>query len=285
MKCIMRYLKGTQNLGLVYRQQQNEATQNNMLRLVGFTDSDWAGDAEQRRSTAAYAVMAISAPLSWSSKRLHTICLSSTEAEYAARTEAAKELVSHRKFAEGLGQKYEHPTELLCDSQSAIALSQNPIYHARTKHIKIKHHYIRQLISEGEVILRYVATEENLADILTKPLPGLLHQKHVKGLGLTDVTLEKARPKSHTAHMEIFQAGADHKDTLGGRKPALAASSLLGGSIESTQTQSAGRIEQISRRIHEHHMSIEQAQLLLSKSVRTAARGSSRTMAVNECEV
>lgn len=197
VKRIMRYLEGTQNLGLIYRQQQNGSTENQMLRLVGFTDSGWAGDAEQRRSTTAYAVMAISAPLSWSSKRLQTICLSSIEVEYAACTKAAKELVSHQKFAEGLGRKYEHPTDLMCDSQSAIALSQNPIYHARTKHIEIKHHYIRQLISEGEVALRYVATEENVADVLTKPLPGPLHHKHVKSLGLSDITLEKAHSRSH----------------------------------------------------------------------------------------
>lgn len=159
--------------------------------------------------------MAITAPLSWSSKRLQTVCLSSTEAEYAACTEAAKELVSHRKFAAGLGRQLQKPTELMCDSQSAIALSQNPIYHARTKHIEIKHHYIRKLVVEGEVVLRYVAIEDNVADILTKPLPSRLHRKHVSALGLVDITSQKWHSRSHMAHWEIHRVAARNKDKKG----------------------------------------------------------------------
>lgn len=106
-----------------------------------------------------------------------------------------KELVSHCKSAEGLGKQLEKPTELLSDSPSAIALSQNLVYHARTKYMEIKHHYIRQLIADGEVSLRYVATEENLADILTRPLPAPLHHKHVAALGLADITFETWRSR------------------------------------------------------------------------------------------
>lgn len=107
---------------------------------------------------AAYVVMGSKAAISWSSKRLATICLSSTEAEYTACTEAGKELVSYRKFMQGLDMASTGPTQLHCDSQSAIALSQNPIYHARTKHVEIKYHFIRQLITEKEIQLLYVAT-------------------------------------------------------------------------------------------------------------------------------
>lgn len=217
----MRYVKGTTNLRLVYRKNVTADQDKVMLKLTGYTDSDWARDSEQRRSTAAYAVMANSAALSWSSKRLHTVCLSSTEAEYVACTEAAKELVSHRKFAEGLGAKPEGPTELLCDSQSAIALSQNPIYHARTKHVEIKHHYIRQLILEGEVILHYVATKDNTADVLTKALSTPLHQKHTQALGLCDVTSDSFRSKSDKVHWETLLESADDMDRLAEYWPEL----------------------------------------------------------------
>lgn len=103
VKCVLRYLKGTQNYGLVYKREELKNPGSSTLQIVSYTDSDWAEDPDLRRSTAVYVTMASSAPLSWSSKRLQIVCLSSTEAEYAACTEAAKELISHRKFAEGLG--------------------------------------------------------------------------------------------------------------------------------------------------------------------------------------
>lgn len=214
VKRVMRYLKGTQQYGLVYRQEQTEGASKPTLKVVGYSDSDWAGDADLRRSTAAYAIMANSAPLSWSSRRLPTVCLSSTEAEYAAVTEAAKELVAHKKLSEGLGFSTPGPLDLYCDSQSAIALSQNPVYHARTKHVEIKHHYIRQLIAQGDVVLKYIATAKNTADVLTKALPAPLHQKHMKALGLVDITCMTSHSIDRRDDLETLRDAAGGKDKL-----------------------------------------------------------------------
>lgn len=198
----MRYLQGTASLGLVYKKESDVSK----FRVIGFTDLDWAGDSDQRHSIAAYTIMAALAPVSWSCKRLQTICLSSTKAEYAACTEAAKELLSHRKFQEGLGLQLSGPTDLFCDSQLAIALSQNPIYDARTKHIEIKHHFIQQLVAEKEITLRYVATEENLADFLTKALPAPTHNCLTASLGLMDLTRDRRQ-----ADMQKIHKQSDHE--------------------------------------------------------------------------
>lgn len=102
---------------------------------------------------------------------------------------------SQRNFQSGLGLCLGGATELFCDSQSAIALSQNPVYHARTKHIAIKYHYIRELVANKEIALKYVSTTDNTADVLTKALPTPAHEKHVAGLGLVDLTSEPWRSK------------------------------------------------------------------------------------------
>lgn len=145
VKRVMRYFKGTVKFGLVYRKDEFELAIRNafLLKFTGFTDSDWAGDFEQRRFTAAYAVMVSSAVFFWSSKLFYTVCLFFTEAEYVVCIEAVKKLVFYRKFIEGLGVKAEYLTELLCDSQFVIALFQNSVYYVRIKYVEIKYYYIR----------------------------------------------------------------------------------------------------------------------------------------------
>lgn len=149
------------------------------MKFTGYTDSDWVRDFEQRRFTVVYAVMVNLAAFFWSSKRFYIVCLFFTEVEYVVCTEAVKELVFYRKFAEGLGVKSEGSTEFLCDLQSVIVLSQNLIYYVRIKYVEIKYYYIRQLILEGEVILYYVVIKDNTADVLTKVLFISLYQKYI----------------------------------------------------------------------------------------------------------
>lgn len=114
---------------------------------MGYFDFDWAGDADLRRSTAAYVIMVNSVLFFWSSRRLSTVCFLLTEAEYAAVTEAVKELVVYKKLSEGLGFFISGLLDLYCDFQSVIVLLQNSVYYVRIKYVEIKYYYIRQLIA------------------------------------------------------------------------------------------------------------------------------------------
>ena len=108
--------------------------------------------------------------MSWSSKKQPTVSLSSTEVEYKALCNATCEAVWIRRILEDVGHKQMKPSVLKCDNQSSIKLAYNPIYHARTKHIEIQHHFVREKIQEKEIVLTYCNTIENVANIFTKPL-------------------------------------------------------------------------------------------------------------------
>jgi len=168
MRRIMRYLKSTTSLCLVYEGE--------IEPLTGFTDSDWAGDRETRRSTSGYIFNLGSGAISWSSKRQSATALSSCEAEYIGQAQATKEAVWLRRLLVELQVAEEEghapiATVIYGDNQGAIALTKNPEFHARTKHIDIQHHFVREKQQSGEVDLRYIPTEQQVADGLTKALP------------------------------------------------------------------------------------------------------------------
>lgn len=131
-------------MGLTYKYEKEASLKT--LELTCFSNSDWAGDLDKRRSTTAFVILGASAAISWSNKKLQTVCLFSVEAEYSACTEAAKDVVCQRQFAAGLELGYSAPTRIYSDSQSAIALTQNPLFHFRMKHVEIRYHYVRQLV-------------------------------------------------------------------------------------------------------------------------------------------
>lgn len=164
-KRIMRYLRGTRKLELTFR--------GDLKPLVGYTDSDWAGDLETRRSTSGYLFNIGSGAISWSSKRQPTVSLSSCEAEYVAQTQATKEAIWLQSLLSQLVKDDEEPTATVIfgDNQGAIALAKNPQFHSRTKHIAIQHHFVREKQAEGKVDLQYIPTEQQVADGLTKALP------------------------------------------------------------------------------------------------------------------
>ncbi|EGU73768.1 hypothetical protein FOXB_15720 [Fusarium oxysporum f. sp. conglutinans Fo5176] len=168
VKRMFRYLKGSQNLELVY--------QGGLQPLLGYTDSDWAGDLETRRSTSGYVFNLGTGAISWSSKRQRTVALSSCEAEYMGQTAAAKEAVWLRGLLQELLKEYKEVPELKTtvifgDNQGAIAMSKNPQFHTRTKHIDIQHHYCREKVNDGTVEFQYISTGRQVADGLTKALP------------------------------------------------------------------------------------------------------------------
>lgn len=163
VKRIMRYLKGTSNLGLLY-------SKNASSECVGYSDSDWGGDLDDRKSTSGYFFQISGGPVSWRSKKQSCVALSTAEAEYMALASAGQEAVWMRQLtAELCGSPMDKLT-LFEDNQSAIQMTKNPQFHGRTKHIEIKYHFIRELVSNKVVQLQYCPTEEMIADMLTKGL-------------------------------------------------------------------------------------------------------------------
>jgi hypothetical protein len=162
-KHVLRYLCGTVDYGLDYHRGDG-------VRLVGYTDSDWAGCVSDRKSTSGCCFGLGSAVVSWFSRKQKSVALSSAEAEYMAASQASCEALWLRKMLIGLFGVQLRPTVIFCDNQSCIKLSENPVFHDRSKHIEIRYHFIRDYVQRGAVELQYISTEEQVADILTKAL-------------------------------------------------------------------------------------------------------------------
>ena len=139
-------------------------------------------------STTGYVAMLNNGAIAWRSKRQVTVALSTTEAEYMALAEATKELKWMRQLLEDLGQgpgKELDPTVLHTDNQGAISLAKNPVSHAKSKHIDIRHHFVRDAVMDKIIWLQYVPTNEMTADSLTKALSRQKHEKCAIGMGMT----------------------------------------------------------------------------------------------------
>ena len=163
-KRIVRYIKGTTNYGIRYTYCQN-------FKLLGYSDSDWAGSVDDMRSTTGFCFSFGSGVFSWCSKKQDVIAQSTAEAEYAAATAAVNQAIWIRKLLADLHMKQNEPTQIHVDNQAAISISNNPVFHGRTKHFKIKLYFLREVQKEGEIILHYCRTEDQTADVLTKALP------------------------------------------------------------------------------------------------------------------
>jgi len=161
-KRVLRYLQGTKDLGITYS--------NGDTVLVGYADSDWAGDQDTRRSVTGYVFVLCGAAISWGSKLQPTVALSSSEAEYMAACYAVQEAVHLRLLLKSLGYEQQGHTVIFEDNQGCIYMSQNPVMHKRAKHIDIRYHFVRERVAQGVVKLEYIKTEDQLADLLTKPL-------------------------------------------------------------------------------------------------------------------
>ncbi|GIL54468.1 hypothetical protein Vafri_9945 [Volvox africanus] len=162
-KGVLRYVAGTRNLGLVFRRRLSEV-------IDGYSDSDWAGDMNTRRSTTGYIFRVNGTAVSWSSQLQRTVAASSEEAEYQALSAAVREALWLSKLCEDLGVE-ESQMRIQVDSQGAMNLGNNPITSPRSKHIDVQHHLVRERVASGEVALQYCCTEKMVADVLTKALP------------------------------------------------------------------------------------------------------------------
>ncbi|PKU83090.1 Retrovirus-related Pol polyprotein from transposon TNT 1-94 [Dendrobium catenatum] len=162
LKRLLRYLKGTVNYGL-------PITKTNLV-LHSFSDADWAGDPISRKSTSGYCSFLGNNLISWTVKKQHTVARSSTESEYRSLAALTADILWLKRVLADFGIPPEQPTDLFCDNTSAIALANNPVFHARTKHIEIDQRFLREQITSNNIRLFPISTVDQVADILTKPL-------------------------------------------------------------------------------------------------------------------
>ncbi|KAL5568196.1 hypothetical protein UlMin_024771 [Ulmus minor] len=148
-KRILRYIKGTIDIGLLYSVSNN-------YKLVGYTDSDCGGDIDDRKSTSGFVFFMGDTAFTWMSKKQPIVTLSSCEAEYVAATSCICHAVWLRNLLKELSMTQEDPTQICVDNKSAIALAKNPVFHDRSKHIDIRYHYIRECITRKDVQVEYV---------------------------------------------------------------------------------------------------------------------------------
>lgn len=185
VKRILRYLKGTKNLGLLYVKQES-------TELTGYSDADWGGDNDDHRSTSGFLFQIGCAAITWRSKKQTCVALSTSEAEYMALSSAAQEAVWLRELMTELIRKPIKSTVIYEDNQSAICVAKNPQFHGRTKHIGIKYHYIREQVSNKKVELIYCPTENMVADTLTKPLSQLRFERLRLMCGMSSINLTES---------------------------------------------------------------------------------------------
>ena len=134
-------------------------------------DADWAGDPDDRRSTSGYLVYLVSNPITWSTKKQPTVSRSSTESTYRALAIATAELCWIRTLLKDLGIYLSQPPLLWCDNVFVLAIASNLVFHARTKHIEVDFHFVRERVLRKDLEVKFVSTIDQLADIFTKSLP------------------------------------------------------------------------------------------------------------------
>jgi ribonuclease HI len=172
---VLRYLAGTRSLGIMYG--------SNKPLLLGYSDADFAGDPDSRKSTSGYVFLLCGGAVSWSSRKQATVAASTTEAEYMACASAVKEALWLRMLLNDLGVAV-GPVNIMADNQSAIKIMRNPVSSMRSKHIDVAHHFVRERIARKEVVVAYVSTDAMVADVMTKALPTVKHVACCNGMGM-----------------------------------------------------------------------------------------------------
>jgi hypothetical protein len=179
VKRILRYIRGTESFGLFYTKAED-------FMLEGYSDSDWCGDVDDRKSTSGYVFFLGDTTFTWLSKKQPVVTLSTCEAEYVAAGGCVCHVIWLRRLLKELNFAQEKATQIYLDSRSAIELAKNPVHHERSKHIDLKFHFIREHVKEKEIELVHVKSEDQAADIFTKPLSTRLFEKMRNLLGMKD---------------------------------------------------------------------------------------------------
>lgn len=179
VKKILKYILGTQDIGLWYPKDVS-------FDLMGFSDANYAGSKIDRKCTSGTCHFLGQSLVSWSSKKQNSVALSTAEAEYIATGSYVAQVLWIKQQLEDFDLKFEK-VPIKCDNTSAINLSKYPIQHSRTKHLDIQHHFIRDHVQKGDILIEYILTENQLADIFTKPLMEDRFSKIRRELGMMDL--------------------------------------------------------------------------------------------------
>ena len=189
LKHLLRYIRGTTDLMLIFGSSDTG--------LIGHSDSDYAADRDDSKSTSAYVYTLFGGPISWKSQKQSVVATSTTEAEYIGLSNASREALYLTQLLHDfrLDPTLYDPALLYGDNQASIALSKNPKFHERAKHIRVHYHLIRDLVETNKIDLRYKATSEMIADSLTKALPRPALVRHREEMGL----LQESRDPSNVS--------------------------------------------------------------------------------------
>jgi hypothetical protein len=185
-KHLLRYLKGTVDIGLNYSRPTHVGALGTVNQLWGYVDSDWAGCADTRKSTSGYVLMLNRSAIAWKSKRQSVVALSTAEAEFIAASAMVQEVIYTRRLLEILGFPQVQPTPICEDNRTCIAWSEGSVGGSeRAKHIDLRAHFVHEAVKDKHLVLQQVSSWDNVADLMTKPLPAApfqLLRKRLLGL-------------------------------------------------------------------------------------------------------
>ena len=174
---VVGYIKNTMDHGLTYSRDFD-------ISPVAYVDADYGGCRDTRRSTSGYVFLMAGGAVSWSSKRQATVALSTVEAEYVAMSRCAQQMLWMHSWLSEVEIEYSLPGIIKGDNRGAIALTKNTKDHGKVKHIDMRHHYIRELLESGKIVMEQVSSANNLADLFTKPLPRDHHHRLLAALDI-----------------------------------------------------------------------------------------------------
>ena len=198
LRQVLRYLRGTQSLGLYYKSNERRG-----LELIGYSDSSYNSDPDDGKSTTGHIFYLNECPITWCSQKQEIVALSSCEAEFMAATETAKQAIWLQDLLGEITEGEATKAIIRIDNKSAIALTKNPVFHGRSKHIHSRFHFIRECVEDGLVTVEHVAGVRQKADILTKPL-GRLKFKEMRDLvGSQDVSNDVLKLKGENVDLSL----------------------------------------------------------------------------------
>ena len=185
-KGVLRYLAGTVHLCLQFPFTSSHpiSRPSKLPSTCALSDADWASDEKDRKSISGYCFFFMDSLVSWSSRKQRTVSTSSTESEYYALTNTVKEAIWMKLFLSLTSLPSPQPFPILCDNQSTCTIANTDVISSRTKHIDVRHHFIRQHLNNGSFITKWISTSDMTADIFTKPLLSTLFIHHRDNLGL-----------------------------------------------------------------------------------------------------